>query len=261
MYTLKYRHTNTAQWQWSGSGEGQDDGEIIYGLEQRETSSLSLGDVFQGTDKSITVREEGRNSKCAKLWFLEGEAPVSSTPTSLSLGSPSSLLSYMALIKMTDAWMGPIHGKDTWSNDRNAFMLQYKRSDGLHIAILPLAAAGDLCTSFLVSDESGNVVVKTQNDRKRSGKMRCIVSVSIDSTNVVDNAMYQARRTIHGAEAADVEDIKPSWWERWMDGLAYCTWNGVGRDLTEQRILDTVQDLEDQGLKSNTSITLWRRLY
>jgi len=160
----------------------------------------------------------------------------------------------MALVKITDAWMGPIHGKNTWSSERNSFLLQFKRSDGLHVVVLPLAAAGDLCSTSLVSNDSGNVIVKTQNDRKRSGKMRCIVSVDIDQTRVVDAAMYQARKTIHGTEMADVEDIKPSWWERWMDGLAYCTWNGVGRDLTEQRILDTVQDLLDQGLRSITYI-------
>jgi len=254
LYTLKYKHTDTAQWQWSGSAEGQDNGEIIYGQARQDVDSLSISDVFHGTDRAITVREEGQKYKQAKFWYLEGDAPISITPTNLGLGSPKSMLSYMALIKMTDAWMGPIHGKNTWSSDRNSFLLQFKRSDGLHVAVLPLAAAGDLCTTSLVSNDSGSIIVKTQNDRKRLGKMRCIVSIDVDQTRVVDTAMYQARKTIHGAEIADAEDIKPSWWERWMDGLAYCTWNGVGRDLTEQRILDTVRDLADQGLKSTTCI-------
>lgn len=29
------------------------------------------------------------------------------------------------------------------------------------------------------------------------------------------------------------------------DGLAYCTWNGLGRELSEERILAALQDLFD----------------
>ena len=33
------------------------------------------------------------------------------------------------------------------------------------------------------------------------------------------------------------------------DGLAYCSWNGLGREITEQRILDALQDLADNSIQ------------
>lgn len=32
------------------------------------------------------------------------------------------------------------------------------------------------------------------------------------------------------------------------DGLAYCTWNALGRELSEDRILSALQDLSDNGI-------------
>lgn len=32
------------------------------------------------------------------------------------------------------------------------------------------------------------------------------------------------------------------------DGLAYCTWNALGRELSEDRILSALQDLSNNGI-------------
>ena len=33
------------------------------------------------------------------------------------------------------------------------------------------------------------------------------------------------------------------------DGLAYCTWNGLGREITEHKILNALQDLADNNIR------------
>lgn len=33
------------------------------------------------------------------------------------------------------------------------------------------------------------------------------------------------------------------------DGLAYCTWNGLGREITEHKILNALQDLADHNIR------------
>lgn len=32
------------------------------------------------------------------------------------------------------------------------------------------------------------------------------------------------------------------------DGLTYCTWNSQGKDLTEMKVLNAIQSLQDQGI-------------
>lgn len=37
------------------------------------------------------------------------------------------------------------------------------------------------------------------------------------------------------------------------DGLAYCTWNGLGRELSEDKILSALQDLSDNGIHGTSA--------
>lgn len=42
--------------------------------------------------------------------------------------------------------------------------------------------------------------------------------------------------------------------EAWYDGLTYCTWNGLGRELSEQRLLSSLGTLKTSGLSFSTLI-------
>lgn len=42
----------------------------------------------------------------------------------------------------------------------------------------------------------------------------------------------------------------------WEDGLSYCTWNGLGWDLSESRILQALRSLEDSGIMSTKPMLL-----
>jgi hypothetical protein len=71
--------------------------------------------------------------------------------------------------------------------------------------------------------------------------------------NAVAAVMYHARKIIMQYEAsagqADAEyqalldGFKPQWLENWYDGLSYCTWNGIGQDLTEDKIFNALDEL------------------
>jgi hypothetical protein len=39
----------------------------------------------------------------------------------------------------------------------------------------------------------------------------------------------------------------------WEDGVSYCTWNGLGWDLSEEGILQALKALEDDGIISTTA--------
>lgn len=38
------------------------------------------------------------------------------------------------------------------------------------------------------------------------------------------------------------------------DGLSYCTWNALGRELSEARILSALQDLADNGINGKSAM-------
>lgn len=40
----------------------------------------------------------------------------------------------------------------------------------------------------------------------------------------------------------------------WEDGVSYCTWNGLGWDLSEERIIGALEQLEDAGVKGIDSL-------
>jgi len=40
----------------------------------------------------------------------------------------------------------------------------------------------------------------------------------------------------------------------WKDGISYCTWNGLGWNLSEDKILDALEDLEKSGVEGKRHI-------
>jgi len=61
---------------------------------------------------------------------------------------------------------------------------------------------------------------------------------SID-TNSKDSSTY----------AEDSQERSP-----WEDGISYCTWNGLGCDLSEDKILKALEDLEKSGMEGKRHI-------
>jgi len=45
-----------------------------------------------------------------------------------------------------------------------------------------------------------------------------------------------------------MDGIKPEWLEEWYDGLTYCTWNGLGQNLTSQKIYDALDALSRENI-------------
>lgn len=129
----------------------------------------------------------------------------------------------------------------------------FLRSDGTNVVVLGLAAV-DQCTTYIRADSGGIVELKTRNDGSVAGLHRAVVAVGLGWQETLDAAFYRARELISGISGVQGESdgdglVRAQWKQEWYDGLAYCTWNGLGRELTEQKILDALQDLVDNGIK------------
>lgn len=49
--------------------------------------------------------------------------------------------------------------------------------------------------------------------------------------------------------ATSLAKVDPLKLEKWQDSFTYCTWNGLGLNLDEKRLLDTLKTLEKTALK------------
>ena len=110
---------------------------------------------FKEQQKEIKTDKARSQVHDIDVWDAHARVDAGDESTLSLLGFPVDLVAYMALVKMTDAWMGPIQGKKSWLNHKDGFLLQYLRKDGLHVAVLPLAGVGDSCTTHVVADHDG----------------------------------------------------------------------------------------------------------
>lgn len=128
----------------------------------------------------------------------------------------------------------------------NAILCSFLRWDGLHLVLLAVSGIDDGMT-VLKSNSMKQVVVSSRDCISGSDSI-VIAAVGRSFEAAVAAAMYHARKLVAGTAEMIVEraekDIKPDWLENWYDGLTYCTWNGLGQDLTEQKIYNALDELE-----------------
>jgi len=136
------------------------------------------------------------------------------------------------------------------SLDRNGLVVGFIRSDGMNVVVMGMAAV-DECTTYIRTEADGVVILRTRNDGAGPEAHRAIVAVGSGWQETLDAAFYRARELVSGSSnvvGAD-NDLQAQWRREWYDGLAYCTWNGLGREITEEKVLGALQDLADNGIK------------
>ncbi|CUS06651.1 unnamed protein product, partial [Tuber aestivum] len=249
-FTLRLRSIleEHAPWIWCKEQTGLDDGRVIFldpsaGLPKFEC-------LFGGPDSNVIA-------KCAKsqvpgvgLFDVTAPAlPITDSSSTTSLGIPVDLDRYYALVKLSSPWMGPRQGSSHFTIDLDGLLIGFLRSDGNHVVVLPVSGIND-CTTYVCS-EAGKVLLKTRNDAGNFQHHRAIVAIGWKYQEAVNAAFYRARELIRSlTPPSPIEHLvpTPSWHETWYDGLAYCTWNGLGRELSEERILSALQDLADNAI-------------
>jgi hypothetical protein len=170
------------------------------------------------------------------------------------MGKPSNSVRWFALVRLWSPWLAPRHGGEGFSPDKDAVFASFLRHDGFHVAVLAVSGLDNVLT-LLNHDGSGSVTINARNDDEREGIFNVIVAVgrSFETANAA--AMYYARRLVMKFDIvtpetkAEIDALSDGganakWMESWYDGLAYCTWNGIGQHLTEKKILDALDALK-----------------
>lgn len=196
------------------------------------------------------------------------------------MGRPKDLEQWMALVKIackihltipgsyTDLantlwiapapWMGPIHGTTSFVTSKDTLLVLYQRSiDGKHVVVLPISGLGG-GSAYVTSDSKGKgeVIVRGMDDFETERKVQVIIAIGRDPLETVASAVAYLKKLVMGSEAGEVRVAGDR--SMWEDGVSYCTWNGLGWDLSEKRIFGALEQLEKAGVKGMDSPTITR---
>jgi hypothetical protein len=218
---------------------------------------------IKNLSSEFAVEQETPETPDTQLWTLTAPVKAASGDdsgmSSFNLGAPKNYTRWFAIVRLWTPWIAPRHGRSKFSPDKEAILAAFLRHDGLHVVILAISGVDDVMT-VIKCDGDGNVLIEGKNDEEAEGTSRVIVSVATSFEVANAAVMYQARRIVRDfakesgelqaeIEAQEKADVKPEWLEGWSDGFAYCTWNGLGQNLTEDKIYEALDSLEKNDIK------------
>jgi hypothetical protein len=204
----------------------------------------------------LTISKEQSDTPNTFLWSLTYpvEAASGKTPghSSEKLGKPTNLSRWFAEIRLWGPWLAPRQGKDRFQPDKEAVLAAFERHDGSHLVLLAVSGVDEVLTT-LNHDSDGRIVMNSNNDSSKEGTVRIIAAVGKNLEDAIAASMYHARKLVMAYSEATgqvneemktlLDDLKPQWLENWYDGLTYCTWNGLGQKLTEEKIFSALESL------------------
>jgi hypothetical protein len=259
-FTIKFRVTG-GDWKWVKQITGIEDGELYYqSTDFEKHSTYDLKHWFEGLSSDITYQSE--TAEFADTFLYSLNCPVQAADQQDSgwqqhqLGLPADSQKWFGLVRLWSPWLAPRQGGKKLKLDKDAILLSFLRSDGLHVACLAISGVDDIVTT-LINDNDGHVIVKSRNDRPEKGVAKVLVAVAEEFETANASVMRHARKVVktYAPTSADEEtarlleeNVKPEWIEEWYDGLTYCTWNGLGQNLTDQKIYKALDSLKKEGI-------------
>ena len=263
-FTIKFQIATENGWQWVRESTGIADGELHYqGQHFQHDKPHDLKHFFSGISSDIHIKSAMPETDSTLLYSLECPvAPAKDQDSGWShhqIGKANQLSRWFSLVRLWSPWLAPRQGKTKFVIDKDGILVSFLRTDGVHVVCLAISGVEDVLTTFF-NDDEGNLIIKGRNDRTETGTSRVLVAAA-ESFEVANCAvMYHARKVIanNGSTVAQKEvdalmdeKVRPEWLEEWYDGLAYCTWNGLGQNLTSDKISEALDELS----KNNINIT------
>ncbi|KKK23827.1 hypothetical protein ARAM_001531 [Aspergillus rambellii] len=255
-FTVRFRETSQTDWRWVNQEPRIADGELIFASPR--TAAENFAEYFENLSSEIEIQTRQSEAPGAVLWHLAGsvDAVEDGNPgvvRTLPLGTPSSVSRFFALIRMWTPWLGPRQGKGKFELNEDALLCSFLRTDGVHVVLLGVSGIDNVLT-VLGSGANGEVLVKAQNDNTTSARFQILASAAEDFEVAMSALIYEARKLVRPYTTQDVvetcpqKDPEAQWLSTWADGLTYCTWNGLGQNLTEGKVLSALRELKKHGI-------------
>ncbi|KAK4152541.1 glycoside hydrolase [Chaetomidium leptoderma] len=269
-FTVKFRQgTGDEEWRWVQAEQGSDDGVVV--VDQRPTRDNDpedLPDLIQELNPDLKWRGHMSQSPGTRLWSIEagvgGATDEESAYAEVPLGIPwGRFLRWFALVRPWSPWLVPRHGKAEFGLDKDALLCSFLSPQGKHLVFLGMSGVNDVTTLFR-SGDSGRLMLHIRSDNGEPTAGVALVAVGDNLESTIAAVMYHARTLVMAANTSaatqDVaettagSDIRPQWYENWYDGLGYCTWNSLGQNLTEKKVLDALDELAENKINISSLI-------
>jgi hypothetical protein len=268
-FTLRARPAAAAPdaaWIWARDAEGHRDGLLVWParadvervLGDAGDARRALAAVFESPDAALEVESVGCPAPHTRLLSVRLPVPgvvddVSAT-VELRLGAPKRLVAWASVCRTWSAWMAPVHGVGDVGNmrGRRAALWTAVRDDGVVVAVLGAAGLGKGEEKFVAVEVGGDgeaLVLCAKSDSEEAVGGRCLVSVGTNYGEAVAAVVLGLRDLLEVYEAPEGTSTAP-WDQAWVNGLGYCTWNSLGQNLTEQKIVDAMESFDKAGIKS-----------
>jgi hypothetical protein len=253
---VRYQESPDADWRWGNKEQGVDNGELVFtavdlGSDLPGASAEDFGKYFDDLSSDISVEARKSEAPGASLWQLSGFVDPAKDKHSgvvqVPLGTPSLVARFFALVRLGTPWLGPRQGKEI-DLDKDAILCSFLRTDGVHVVLLGVSGIDDVLTMF-ESGSNGSVVIKSRNDNSVSARFQVLAAAADEFEIAMSALIYEARKLVRPFEVSTKDDPKAEWLSSWYDGLTYCTWNGIGPDLTEDKILSALDELKAHGVR------------
>ena len=286
-FTVKYRTDSLSPWQWVKTQFGTKDGEIVF----QPPVDPNFARTFPMTlEPNWNVTELASQAPDARLYLIKSTEDIPRTSnqeakleTKRLERFTHSFHKFFALTRMWSPWLGPRHGEHSFTITEDAVLVSFLQTDGSHLVLLAVNGINDIYTAFR-SDQVGRVVVAARNDGEKEGKYsilastgwnfevansavmyeaRKIVRQSAMAQKLVDQILKQTKSPTSNLEAVPVSNTEsskvqphpsPQWLQNWYDALGYCTWNSLGQNLTQEKIITGLNSLALNDIHVSTLI-------
>lgn len=271
-FTLRFRVRGEQGWKWVNDQSSAPDGTLLY-QSHMKAAPQKLTDCFDNLSSDLKVDSGQSDTPDTILWTIKAAAaPAKGEMSGYSnhvLGYPKHLVRWFSLVRLWSPWLAPRQGKGPPFAEKDGVLYSFLRSDGFHVVVLAISGMEDVLTVF--RHEHDQIVINARNDRDQEGTAHVVVAVGKTFEEANAAVMYRARRMVApyfpvSAEDQKVmtkieeksKDVRASWIQDWYDGFTYCTWNGLGQNLTEEKISGALASLEKAGI--NSELTYWALL-
>lgn len=257
-FTIRFRGGPEESWKWMRDQTSLPDGHLCY--QRLQPKDTELSHYFKNFNKELKVHNEASQNAAGVYTvstLIDGAKGEDSAYREVKMGVVAGFVRFFAVVRLWAPWIAPRHGREKFEIDKDAILLAFLRKDGMHVVILAVSGLGEVQT-HMTSDGEGNLILHGRNDAKEEAWGSFIVAVGTNFEEANAAAMYEARRRIMATNQVSdevekeikalEEGPKPQWLEEWYDGFSYCTWNGLGQDLNEQKIFDALKSLRDNNI-------------
>ncbi|KAI0995554.1 hypothetical protein K3495_g12625 [Podosphaera aphanis] len=261
IFTIKFRNKPEQPWKWVQEHQRMMDGVVIFKAPLTEKKYLiDLNSYFPMFSPDLSWKQWPAKNPGTLLWSIE--IPIEPTKIEdpeikiIKLGKPwgqNMISRWMAIVRTWSPWLAPRQGKNRFELDKEAIFCSFLSFGGEHLVLLPTSCVDYVMTIF-TNGNDGDIYLRIFNHSKESKVSRLLVGLGNDfeSANaVVMNHAISSVSNIQNQERRQQEKLvtikqnKNARPQNWIDGFTFCTWNALGQNLTEEKILTAATKLAE----------------